>query len=295
MVWVWEGTSPFPVGFGAAAQGFKTFKALSEVKVADSELDEEEVSQEEVDSSDEESSEDEEGGGGPTPEQKKKKQLIMVGAIVGGVIVLLVVVSMFFSGPEKSQAQIEEEEAKARKGVVVLTGYGEFLYEKIPNLANIPYSDEAEQQKQIKEVSSKGRNKNVVVKKPKLPGGEVVYTTGATKKVVKQYTDDGVVLIANMQVQKGDNNEQLIQARIHNQSSQYLADVHIDILFLNSRGKTMFKRAINPLVVSGGLFGDKIQTLAPGASRIFIVDATEVPQGWSQEVNYTMVNYSFAP
>ena len=98
-----------------------------------------------------------------------------------------------------------------------------------------------------------------------------------------------------MKVQKGDNNVQIIQARIHNQSSKYLADVNLDILFLNSRGKTMFKRAINPLVVSGGLFGDKIQTLAPGASRIFIVDATEVPQGWSQEVNYTMVNYSFAP
>ncbi|MBF0445872.1 MAG: hypothetical protein HQL68_09790 [Magnetococcales bacterium] len=263
--------------------------------MADSELDEEEVSQEEVDPPDEESYDDEssDDGGGPTPEQKKKKQLIMVGAIVGVVIVLLVVVGMFFSGPEKTQAQIEDEKAEKRKGVVVLTGYGEFLYEKIPDLANIPYADEVEQLEQTKDVTGAGEKKITIAKKSTLPSGEVVYTAGSNNIVGKKHTEDGVVLIANMQVQKGDNNEQVIQSRIHNQSSKYLANVNLDILFLNSQGKTMFKRAINPLVVSGGLFGDKIQTLAPGASRIFIVDATEVPQGWSQEVNYAVVDYSF--
>ncbi|MBF0382171.1 MAG: hypothetical protein HQL69_14195 [Magnetococcales bacterium] len=260
--------------------------------MADSELDEEEV---EVNESDEESADDEDGGGELTPEQKKKKQLMLVGIIVGGMIVLLIAVGMFFSGPEKTQAQIEEEEAEARKGVVKITGYGEFLYEKIPDLANIPYSDEEEQQEQMEEDDDDGGNRPAVMKKPKLPGGEVVYTAGAKKIIGKNKNQAGVVLVDNIQVQKGDNNEPLIQARIHNQSSQYLANVHIDILFLNSRGKTMFKRAINPLVISGGLFGDKIQTLAPGASRIFIVDATEVPKGWSQEVNYALVKYNFAP
>ncbi|MBF0194988.1 MAG: hypothetical protein HQL71_10540 [Magnetococcales bacterium] len=284
--------------------------------MADSELDEEEVSdddlksydedfpedeatEEDVDTSDEEvdpdddDSSDEGGDSEPTPEQKKKKQLIMVGAIVAVVIVTLVVVGMFFSGPEKTQEQIEEEEAKARKGVIVLTGYGEFLFEKIPDLANIPYTDDTQQQDQLKDATAEKQITTGI--NEKLPSGEVIFTTGENKLPSKKQSDVGVVLVDNMKVQKGENNIQIIQARIINQSSKYLAEVHLDILFLNSRGKTMFKRGVNPLVISGGLFGDKIQTLAPGASRTFYVDATEVPRGWSQEVNYTLVNYSFAP
>ncbi|MBF0358218.1 MAG: hypothetical protein HQL70_06385 [Magnetococcales bacterium] len=262
--------------------------------MAESELEEDEVL--EADGDDEAEESDGEGDSEADDKaKKKKKQIIIAGAIVGVVILIFIVVAMFFSGPEKSQAQIEEEEAKARKGMVVLTGYGELLVKKIPDLTPIPYSDDYEKENEKSAPTPVASAKSGGVNRPVLPSGEVVYTAGDSTQVGKKENIPGVVLIDSLQVQKGDNNEQTVQARVQNQSSLFLAEVELDIIFLDGRGNTVLARGVNPLVISGGLFGDKVQTLAPGASRVFVVDATNVPPNWSGSVDYKMHSYRFTP
>ena len=251
--------------------------------------DEEEI--EEYEESTEEDGESTEEGGDSDEAAKKKKQMMMLAGLIVGVVLLLGIVGFFFSGSGSSEE--EEEEGGYGGGVAVLTGYGELLIVKIPDLTPIPYSDAEDEKGQKSENGAESDKKNGN-KSIHLPNGEVIYTVGDQDQSGDEQTGGGVVMVDQMQVQNGENSEKLIQARVQNRGGRFLADVRIEVLFFNSRGKPILSRGINPLVISGGLFGDKVQTLAPGSSRIFFVDATDIPPGWSEDVSAKVISYRFA-
>ena len=72
-------------------------------------------------------------------------------------------------------------------------------------------------------------------------------------------------------------------------------DIRVDILFMDGKDRILSRRAINPLVVSGGLFGDKTKPLFPGETRGFQADATQPPSGWINQLKAEVVYYQFAP
>ena len=249
----------------------------------------------ESESDEEEFSEDgEEGGehdGSSSQDGKQKKQLMIIAGLVVGIIVLVVAVYLFRSEPEDKGAEEDQDD----RGKVVLTGHGKIIAGKIPDLPVIPYSGKSEKKgKGAGEGGQDGKKKDDG-KSIRLANGEVIYTIGDPEQVGEKQTAAGVVVVDRVNVQKGENGEKLIQARVQNQGSRYLADSHVDIIFLDSRNRPVLVRGVNPLVISGGLFGDKIQTLAPGSSRIFMVDATDVPDKWSGSVSAEVGSYHFAP
>lgn len=252
--------------------------------MADVEEDEEEFSDEEDYGHDDSSDKD----------GKKKKQLIMAGGLVLGIIILAVVAA-FFSGGFGSSKEEDENAESARKAKLV-TGHGEVLTAAIPDLEPIPYPTEEANKAAKGDAAAKGEQQEAdkaTATGTMLANGEMVYTAGEAQEVGVANSAPGVVMVDQLQVEIGEHNEKRIEARILNQGGKFLHDVAVDILFLDSRGETVLARSVNPLVISGGLFGDKVQTLWPGRARKFIVDATDVPKSWSGALRPNVTSYSF--
>jgi hypothetical protein len=243
---------------------------------------------EEVEDLLEEGEEDEEGEDSSSPQEKKKKQMMMAAGMVAAIVLIASLSIFLLSGSEEGEGEGEGKDDQ----IVMLTGHGELLVDKIPNLAPIPYPESAPK-KELE--AKKGAGDKRGEKLARLPNGEVIYTVGKPPEKGNEQKISGVVMVDQIQVQKGDNNEKVVQARILNQGSRFLIDVHLEILFLDTRGKPVLARGINPLVISGGLFGDKVQTLAPGSSRVFLVDATDVPTSWGGNVRAKVNHFYLSP
>ncbi|MEO5330920.1 MAG: methane monooxygenase/ammonia monooxygenase subunit B [Magnetococcus sp. YQC-5] len=90
-----------------------------------------------------------------------------------------------------------------------------------------------------------------------------------------------------------DTGEKRIKARLINHGHQKLTAAQVNIEFLNSSGQVVLSRAVNPLVVSGGIFGDQSEALAPGSSRPFYVLADDAPAGWSGKLGAKVMGFWF--
>lgn len=233
---------------------------------------------------DQESTQEDKSGEG-----KKKKQII-IAVVAVGIIVLAVVITFFvFSGADKKGV----ESNPALLLPPPPTGHGELIVENIPDLEPISYpalsGDQEKEEGQSTEQGNKGN------KVERLPNGEVIYTLGNPSQLGEKTTVPGIVVVDQMVIQNGESNEKRVQARIQNQGGRFLASVQLTCHFLDRNGQSVLAREVNPLVISGGLFGDKVQTLAPGAERLFHVDATHVPGEWSGSVRVDVQYYHFAP
>ncbi|MBF0614379.1 MAG: hypothetical protein HQL92_04420 [Magnetococcales bacterium] len=78
-----------------------------------------------------------------------------------------------------------------------------------------------------------------------------------------------------------ESGERNIQARLFNQGRHPLSAARVDMEFLNSKGDVVLVRPVNPLVVTGGLFGDQSEPLATGSARRFMVATDDTPASWS--------------
>ncbi|MBF0446814.1 MAG: hypothetical protein HQL67_01290 [Magnetococcales bacterium] len=245
--------------------------------------------------SDEDFSEEEAQDPDSKRRNEKKKQMIMAIALVVAIFLFSGVAYYFLSGSGVASEEGGERDEEGRRAGLrppKLTGHGIVLSKEIPDLPPIPYPRQGGE-KEAAMADSSGMIQGE--KSVRLASGEVVYTLGDSEQTGTLQTAAGVVLIDQVKVQEGDNRERLLQARIHNLGSQYLSDVTLNIRFLSRTGQSVLERAINPLVISGGLFGDKVQTLSPGTSRLFVIDGTEVPGEWSGEISAQVVHYRFAP
>ncbi len=86
-----------------------------------------------------------------------------------------------------------------------------------------------------------------------------------------------------------------VDARLFNQSQKKLIKAQVDIRFLRSSGAVLLTRSVNPLVVSGGLFGDQSEPLKAGESRQFTIMADDVPSGWTGHMDAKVSALGFAP
>ncbi|MBF0189636.1 MAG: hypothetical protein HQL99_00630 [Magnetococcales bacterium] len=82
-----------------------------------------------------------------------------------------------------------------------------------------------------------------------------------------------------------ESGERRVQGRVYNQGRQPLTAARVDIQFLSSGGEVMLSRPVNPLVVSGGIFGDQSEPLATGSGRYFLVSTDDIPPGWSGKLD----------
>ncbi|MBF0459905.1 MAG: hypothetical protein HQL87_00765 [Magnetococcales bacterium] len=107
--------------------------------------------------------------------------------------------------------------------------------------------------------------------------------------------DDGLLIVDSIQVDNTLPNLPRIQVRLSHHGDRTVDNARLDILFLDSKATALARRAVNPLVVAGGLLGDKVKSLRPGEVREFYVDATQAPMGWIDQLTSEVVYYQFAP
>ncbi|HAT48761.1 MAG: hypothetical protein HQL07_00910 [Nitrospirae bacterium] len=210
---------------------------------------------------------------------------------------------------KKKMEQLKEEKKLARKIVV----RGHWFAERIPALPPLAY-----QSKYVSKGGASGVGKNTasggktgggekaVSSHPPAQGaddedvertakGDVVYSEGEKKWLGAEGKDAGTVVVDRLQVVTDDFGGRTARGRIVNYGRQSLSRVTALLDFTQPDGGVVISRKINPLVISGGLFGDRIQTLQPGDSRIFQVDASDLPASWKGQVAVLVQSYHFVP
>jgi len=105
----------------------------------------------------------------------------------------------------------------------------------------------------------------------------------------------GQVLIDRTRVHRGTEGRRWVQARLINRGKAPLLAAWVDILFLDANDHIILRRPVNPLVVSGGVFGDKSVALETGKTRFFRVETDGVPASWVNRVKVLVVGSEFAP
>ncbi|MBF0144630.1 MAG: hypothetical protein HQL84_00910 [Magnetococcales bacterium] len=240
---------------------------------------------------------------------RRKKVIFIVLGVIFLEIVTFAVYKVFFKAPGDEAAvknaaeQIMAEEQLARKTVL----RGQWIAKNIPDLPPVPYKPIAVSAGS-KSGGKRGISKNMA---PSLDGldsesseedavertseGDIVFSVGETKWVGPKGEGDGVVVVDRLRVGVDTFGNRVIRGRIANQGHQSLAQVEVTVEFTEAGGAIVQSRRVNPLVVSGGLFGDRVQTLKPGDSRMFQLDATDLPDSWTGSVATRIDSHHFVP
>ena len=214
-----------------------------------------------------------------------------------GVSVLLVFFSCYWyfanfdkiMGTEAGRLQeLQEAEEKRDEELRILAGKGVFLLHEVPDLP--PYVPEQEDNW---EAFTKRLDAGVSFQK--LP-----YTQSLLVERGKSEAFDAALLkIDNVRLVKGrgDSTTGLrvphLHALVSNKGANPMIEARVDMLFMDGTGQVLARRSVNPLVVSGGLFGDKIRPLQPGESREFEVDTSQLPAGWGSQIHAELVYYRY--
>lgn len=195
-------------------------------------------------------------------------------------------------GTEEGKKQIErEKEALRDEKLRELADEGDWLMSQIPDLPPIPFDPSKDWKAfaKTKTPSHTSQQSNQPNNTPRVEKGK------------SGDFEEGLLVINNLRLDSGagQTGEGMDTPHIHallsNTGSNYLDDARVDISFLDAEGNVLLRRSINPLVVSGGLFGDKIKPLFPGETRKIMVDASQVPSGWIDKLRAEVVYYRLAP
>ncbi|MBF0178873.1 MAG: hypothetical protein HQM03_02475 [Magnetococcales bacterium] len=105
--------------------------------------------------------------------------------------------------------------------------------------------------------------------------------------------DQAEVSLDQVTVVVAENGERRVRGRLFNHGPRKLTGAEVRIQFLDTNGQVIFSRSVNPLVVSGGLFGDLSEALPVGSGRQFYVLADDTPVGWSGRVDAKLMGLRF--
>lgn len=209
---------------------------------------------------------------------KDKRVLIMAG---GGALVLIIALWFGFRALFGSKGA---EDLSASDAKIDGKSKGEWVFAAIPDLPPLafnPRKDWGADAVQLAQVSAVAQGKvkgGVRVERNKSPAFNPI-----------------LIEVEQIQVDKNLPDLPRIQVRMNYTGNRILESARMDILFLDNKATVLGRRAVNPLVISGGLYGDRVKPLHPGEVRTFFADATQAPLGWMDQVSAELVHYQFAP
>ncbi|MBF0293653.1 MAG: hypothetical protein HQL96_00570 [Magnetococcales bacterium] len=105
--------------------------------------------------------------------------------------------------------------------------------------------------------------------------------------------DQAEVSLDQVTVVVAESGERRVRARLFNHGPRKLTGAEVRVQFLNAEGQVILSRSVNPLVVSGGLFGDRSEALPAGSGRQFHVLADDTPVGWTGKVEVKVMGLRF--
>lgn len=184
---------------------------------------------------------------------------------------------------------IREREEKKDEELLQLATEGGFHMSKIPKMAPLSYeAGGGWESLSSKKTTYAPINTDKSTHAPRIEKGR-------SNRFV-----EGLLIVDNMRVVSGreetgmETDASFIRALMSNKAKKPFVDAKIDIIFVDGKERILLRRSINPLVVSGGLFGDKVKPLYPGESREFVVDASQPPSGWTNQIRTEVVYYQFS-
>lgn len=110
-------------------------------------------------------------------------------------------------------------------------------------------------------------------------------------KVESPPLDGPPIVIANLRVTTNRLGEREVVGEVNNQSPLELIEAVVTLQFLSKSDKKVMERDINPLVISGGIFGDEAVVLGPGKTHTFVIPASDIPTTWSGKVKAEVKHY----
>lgn len=203
----------------------------------------------------------------------KNNRLVMIGGAALVVILLVVLGLVFFGGPS--------DEELANSGEVV---QGAWLTTNIPELPPIPFDPHKDWGAATEQLSQLSADTQVTIR------GGVRIERGKSRGF-----DERLIVINHAKLDKSVADMPRVQVEIDHFGTRIVDDARLDLLFLDGHGRVLGRRAVNPLVVSGGLYGDKASPLNPGEKRELYIDASNAPEGWTSHVAAEIIYYRFAP
>ncbi|WP_130471355.1 hypothetical protein [Candidatus Magnetaquicoccus inordinatus] len=204
---------------------------------------------------------------------KNKRLLMMAGAGLLLLILLVVGAKMLFMRP--SDAELARADGNLK---------GKWLPHIIPELPPVAFDPQKDWGSEQEKLSLIAAAVNA-----RISGGTRI-ESGKSPTF-----DRGLMTVDEVQIDKSLPDQPRIQVRISHHGNRVVDHARMDILFLDNKATLLARRAVNPLVVSGGLYGDKIKPLRPDEVREFYVDATQAPLGWLDQVAVELIYYQFAP
>ncbi|MEO5365428.1 MAG: hypothetical protein H7831_03575 [Magnetococcus sp. WYHC-3] len=101
------------------------------------------------------------------------------------------------------------------------------------------------------------------------------------------------VQVLNLRVDHDEWQQRQVRADLVNGWEEPLANAVVVLSFPDRDGRVLLERKVNPLVVSGGVFGDVVRTLNPGAHRDFRALTGVIPAGWNGKVHARIAAMEF--
>ncbi|MBF0097117.1 MAG: hypothetical protein HQM04_10875 [Magnetococcales bacterium] len=204
---------------------------------------------------------------------KNKRTLMIAGGGLLVVILLVVGWRVLFVHPTDAQLALADSQLK-----------GNWLNHIIPELPPVSFDPQKDWGSEIEKLNQVSAAFNARIK-----GGTRVESGKSAG------FDRGLLLVDRIEVDKTIPEQPFIRVQISHHGNRVVDGARMDILFLDNKATLLARRAVNPLVVSGGLYGDKVKPIRPEEVREFIVDATQAPLGWLDQVSVELVYYQYAP
>ena len=192
-------------------------------------------------------------------------------------------------GTEAGKLQIlQEEEAERDEELRILASEGVFFVRKIPDLPPISFEIAGGWETFSERVSKFAPTILDESKRaPRIEKGKSANFNARLLAIDNLRLDSGKKLVGDM------SDTPQIRALMSNKGNKPFIDAKLDIIFMDGKDRIISRRSINPLVVSGGLFGDKVKLLQPGDSREFVADASNAPSGWIDRLETEVIYYQF--
>ncbi|MBF0185123.1 MAG: hypothetical protein HQM06_12150 [Magnetococcales bacterium] len=204
---------------------------------------------------------------------KNKRVWMIAGGALLGIILLVVGFRMMFVRPSDAELALADSKPK-----------GNWLTQWIPELPPVAFDPQKDWGSEAEKLNQVSAAVNARIK------GGVRIESGKSPAF-----DRGLLLVDQIEIDKSLPEQPRIQVRISHHGNRVVDNARMDILFLDNKATLLARRAVNPLVVSGGLYGDKVKPMRPDEVRDFYVDATQAPLGWLDQVSVELIYYQFAP
>ena len=195
--------------------------------------------------------------------------------------------------PAGKLQEIREAAEERDRELRILAAKGVFFVNKMPDLPPVSFEEDEDWETFAKKIASP----------PPPPQEEPKHAPRIEKGksgdfVAKRFVVDHLRLDSG-KTKRGDTDIDVphihaLMSHIDKEGTQPFVGARVDILFMDDKDNILLRRSVDPLVVSGGLFGDKKKPLSPGESREFIVDATHPPSGWTDKLKAEVIYYQYA-